>query len=163
MATCKTCGKSIIAGGIKDHGYRFCSRMCHQRKAPYLSKLAEISEAAVDAEVEKLRTGRCPRCRSVGHVDEHQSVFVYSMILITRFGQRRHMCCAKCALKSQALDTLGTATLGWWGIPFGVIGTPVGIVMNLAHMGVTLRRKKPSKRLREFARDRLARQAAAAS
>lgn len=159
MATCMTCGKTVIAGGIKDHGYRFCSKMCHLRKADYLAKMGEISETSVDVEVEKLRTMRCPRCGRNGHVDEHTSVFVYSMILITRFGQKRHMCCRGCALKAQALDTLGTATLGWWGIPFGVIGTPVGIVMNLVQMGVTLRSRKPSKRLRNFARERLARQA----
>jgi endogenous inhibitor of DNA gyrase (YacG/DUF329 family) len=160
MATCMTCGKTLIAGGIKDQGYRFCSRMCHQRKAPYLAKMSEISEAAVDAEVESLRTKKCPRCGKNKHIDEHSSVFVYSMIFITRFGRNRHMCCRGCALKAQALDILGTATLGWWGIPFGLIGTPAGIVINLAQMSITLRSNKPSRRLRNFARERLARQAA---
>jgi len=162
MATCMTCGKTIIAGGVKDHGYRFCSKPCHQRKAAYISKLSEVPEAAVAAEVEKLRAMRCPRCKGNGPLNEHKSAFVYSMIILTRFGEKKHMCCTKCALKSQALDTLGAATLGWWGVPFGLILTPIGIVTNLVQMGVSLNRKGPSKSLRSFARERLARQAAAA-
>jgi hypothetical protein len=160
MSKCATCGKSIIAGGIRDHGFRFCSKPCHQRKASYIAKMRAIPDAVVKIEVEKIRHMRCARCKKNSGVEMHKSAFVWSMIFMTRFGEHKHVCCKTCALKSQAMDTVRTALFGWWGIPFGLIMTPISIVSNVSQMIITARRTQPSSALSEFARERLARQAA---
>ncbi len=124
-----------------------------------MAELAAVSEASVDAEAEQIRSMRCPRCGKNGGVDMHKSVFVWSAIIFTRFHENKYVSCASCARKKQALDTLGTAAFGWWGIPFGLIGAPTGIVMNLAQMISSSVKTQPSRQLREYARDRLARNA----
>jgi hypothetical protein len=158
MSKCATCGKSIIAGGIKDQGFRFCSKPCHQRQAPFLSKIGQVSEDAVDREMTRVRALRCSRCKRNGEVDMHSSAFVYSMIIMTRFGQNKHLCCKSCALKAQAKDTLSTAALGWWGFPFGLIMTPISLVSNVAQMVATARRKEPSAAMRLYIKQQVARQ-----
>lgn len=155
MGPCFTCGRTIAFGAVKDRGYKFCSQPCRQRKAPYLDALQSIPDADVDAEAENIRNMSCPDCGKKGGIDIHKSMFVWSAILFTRFQESRSISCTACGRKKQAMATLGTAAFGWWGVPFGLVGAPTGILVNVARMVSGAKRKQPSKELRDYARDRL--------
>jgi hypothetical protein len=157
VGSCYSCRNTILFGGIKDQGYRFCSKACLQRRAPYLKELSAVSDASANTEAERIKAGRCSKCGRNGSVDFHKSIFVWSAIIITRTSENKFICCSVCARKKQALDTLGTATLGWWGIPFGLIMTPMGILINVAQMIISAPKPQPSKQLIQYAREGLAR------
>ena len=77
-------------------------------------------------------------------------------LLFTQYGCKTFFGCAGCARKAQALGFVGTSLLGWWGIPFGLILTPVGLVANVYHVFRSGFRREPSAMLRRYARERLA-------
>jgi len=160
MAPCYACGRTVAFGGVKDQGFRFCSKECHKRKASYLRQMGNVSDSSAVAEAERIRAGRCPRCGKNGGVDIHKSLFVWSAILITKTQENKFISCSSCARKKQAFDTLGTAALGWWGIPFGLIMTPLGVLLNIVQMVGSSRKGEPSKLLTQYAREVLARVAA---
>ena len=160
MGPCLTCGTTVAFGGVKDQGFRFCNKQCHQVKARFIGELAAVSDASAKAEAERIRAGCCPGCGKYGGIELHESIFIWSAILITRTRERRFVGCATCARHEQIKDSLGTLFLGWWGIPVGIVMTPVGIIVNVARM-ITAGRDRPvSKALTRYAREGLARQAA---
>lgn len=156
MGPCYTCKRTVAFGGIKDHGFRFCSKACHSRKAALIDAIAAVPAANVDAEVVKIQKGLCAKCGKPGDIEFHKSVFVWSAILITRMSERTFIGCSGCARKAQALSSAGTLLVGWWGIPFGLIFTPAAVVTNAYHMLRSGPRKQPSALLRDYARERLA-------
>lgn len=156
MGPCYTCGKTVAFGGVKDHGFRFCSKQCRTYKAPQLKALSAISDSSVEAEALRIREGACARCGEQGGVDIQKSAFVWSAIIITKMKEDKFVGCAKCARKAQAKASLGTLLVGWWGIPFGIIATPTAIVINLVLMLTSGTKAHPSKNLKSYARERLA-------
>ena len=79
MGPCYTCKRVVAFGGIKDHGFRFCSKSCHAQKAALIDAIGSIPIANADAEALKIRDGRCAKCGRHGNVEFHKSVFVWSL------------------------------------------------------------------------------------
>ena len=126
---CPTCGVSVLFGGVKDGSKRYCSKKCYA--ADEVNRRAEqIPADAVIAQANKIRDGRCPACQGTGPVDVHKSYFIYSVLVYTSYRTNEHIVCRSCARKRQLTDMLSSALLGWWGIPFGIILTPVQIIKN---------------------------------
>lgn len=156
MGPCYTCKKTVAFGGVKDHGFRFCSNACHAEKAVLLDVLKLIPASAIDAEAQSLQKGACVKCGSTGGVEVHKSILVWSAIVFTRSSEKTFVGCRGCALEKQAYSAAGTLLFGWWGIPFGVIFTPIALLANGYYMVRSSMRGPPSSLLKEHARERLA-------
>ena len=119
-------------------------------------QVADISDQVVLAHALAIRNGACPVCRgSHSAVDFRTEHWVWSAILLTRFGRREVLACRDCGRKRN-LKALGMCTLlGWWGIPFGLLITPYKIIANLGEM-LRKDRAEPSNALRDRVRVHLA-------
>ena len=160
MATCATCGSTILFGGARDGELRYCSQKC--RGSSVLVQLAQrIPADAVRQAAEQVYRGRCPRCGGSGPVDLHVSYRVVSMLVVTRWSSVPTICCARCGLRKRLLDTLYSLVLGWWGFPWGLLVTPIQVIRNLAGLSLSRRGiQRPSPQLEHAVRLRLAAQAA---
>jgi hypothetical protein len=148
---CPSCGNSVLFGGVKDGNRRYCSKKCYQ--ADEISRVAEAVPADTVAKLAKdLHGGKCPRCQSRGKIDIHKSYSVYSVVLYTKWQTHEHLLCKSCASRQQLTDLIGSSLLGWWGIPFGLIVTPVQIVKNLVALARNPATNGPSKSLQHRAR-----------
>jgi hypothetical protein len=156
MGPCYTCKRTVAFGGIKDHGFRFCSKPCHAQKAALLEAIATVPEGNVTAEAQRIKNGRCAKCGRTGNIEFHKSVFVWSAIVVTRMSEKTFVGCSTCAWKKQALSSAGTFLAGWWGIPFGLLFTPAALIANVYQMVRSSPRAQPSPLLRDYARERLA-------
>jgi hypothetical protein len=127
---CPTCGSSILFGGIKDGDRRYCSKKCYDADA--VSRAADaIPDPVSDEFSSQIHRGNCPKCQGEGPVDVHKSYTIYSALFFTKWATVEHILCTQCARKRQATDLLSSLLLGWWGLPWGVIVTPIIIVADL--------------------------------
>ncbi len=160
MATCTGCNSTIVFGGVKDGPFRFCGRRCHENS--WLVRVAaQIPPEVVDAAAKKIHSGQCPECGGVGPVDVHSSHFAWSILVITSWQSTPKLSCRGCGLKRQALSALGTAVVGWWGFPLGLIITPIQLARNAIGMLGGPDAGAPSEELKQFARIFLAQNASA--
>lgn len=130
MAKCDYCGTRILFGGVHADGYRFCNRTCQQHGYA-LAASNQIPEDYLREQVRTLHRGACPRCNGQGPVDVHTSHRIWSAIMLTSWSSRPHICCRRCGRLEQVKDSLFSLFLGWWGLPWGLIVTPIQIVRNL--------------------------------
>ncbi len=72
----------------------------------------------------------CPECGKTAPVGTHRSYWVWSALVLTRWGTTLHTCCANCARKHRHKAIMSCLALGWWGIPFGLFVTPMQIYRN---------------------------------
>lgn len=152
---CPTCNKSILFGGKKFEGVRYCSKKCLEEDE--LGRLArKIPDHQVEQYAAEIMDSLCPVCESEHHLDVHKSYFVYSVILMTSWETKLHLSCKSCAAKKQRKDFFSSFLLGWWGVPFGLIMTPVQLVKNLTAMAKSPDRSEPSEDLKSHARQILA-------
>ncbi len=134
MAVCDYCSKRFGLFGVHDNGYSFCSANCRDRAWQLLKSLDGVSPQEIQSYIDRARGGPCTRCGGPGPVDLYQSYRVYSFVVLTRWSTHTHFVCRACARKEQ-MKSLGLSALfGWWGIPVGLILTPVQIVRNIAGM-----------------------------
>jgi len=148
---CPTCGTSVLFGGVKVGNKRYCSKKCYE--ADEINRVAaQIPNEHVEQLANELHSGMCPKCKNRGPVDIHKSHSVYSVIFITKFETRAHLLCKKCATKQQATDLIGSLLLGWWGIPFGILITPIQIIKNVISMCQNPGINGPSDDLKQRAR-----------
>jgi len=160
MSACNRCGKTILFGGVKEDGLRFCSRQCRQA-GELLLQSQRIPEQVVAQAMAKVVEGSCPVCSGPGPVDVFFSHRVFSAVVVTSWRSVPRVSCRGCATKAQLGSALYSFLLGWWGIPWGFLVTPVQIVRNLAGLAKDADRSRPSKELEQFVRARLADQALA--
>jgi hypothetical protein len=158
MAGCAYCGSTIIFGGTQSGGMRFCNAGCQQRGA-LLALSHQVPDNIVQQQVWSLHQGTCPRCGGSGPVDVHVSYRIWSALLMTSWASRPQLSCRSCGRKSQVADTLYSLFLGWWGLPWGLIMTPVQIFQNLIAMAKPPDPSKPSDQLERIVRLRMAAQA----
>ena len=151
MASCDTCGSSILFGGKSEGGYRFCNATCQQR-GRVLIAANQVPEDVLNEHVHAVHQGACPKCQGPGPVDVHTSHSVYSLLFMTSWKSKPEISCRPCGVKSQALATLSSAALGWWGFPWGLIMTPVQLVKNIGGMLSKGNPDAPSAQLRQQVR-----------
>lgn len=111
-----------------------------------------VPEDAVDELVVQIKNSKCPTCENIGGIEMFKSYFVYSIIILTSWKEKPTLSCRSCAKKRQINDLVASFFLGWWGIPFGIIVTPIIVIMNVVAMFRDPSKKNPSKELKERAR-----------
>lgn len=129
MAKCDYCRGSIWFGGEREGNLRFCSRDCRQNGLLALS--AQVPEDQMRRIVDDVHRGTCPKCNGPGPVDLQTHYTVWSALVMTSFATRTQIACHGCGQKSRALSSVGALFLGWWGLPWGLIMTPVQIIRNI--------------------------------
>lgn len=148
---CATCGNSILFGGKKSGSRKYCNKRCFDQ-----DELGRMSDEVQDIEVDelafKIRGSACPKCGENNNLEMFKSYFVYSIIVMTSWKEKPELSCRPCARKRQVGDLVKSLFLGWWGIPFGLIVTPIILIMNGAAMIINPLSKAPSKQLKEHSR-----------
>lgn len=157
MARCDYCGTTIVFGGVRDRGYRFCNATC-QQNCSILMAFTQISPEILEQQVRAVHEGMCPLCRGRGPVDVHTSHRVWSALLLTSWVSRPQICCRKCGRMEKIKDFLFSLFLGWWGFPWGLIVTPIQIMRNLVGLLRQPDSSKPSHKLRRLIQLHIGRQ-----
>lgn len=160
MASCSTCGTTILFGGKRQGTFRFCSDKCLAR-GQYLLVADQIPDSVVDEFARRVHLGLCPKCQGPGPVDVHNSYSVWSAVYLTSWKTVPNVVCKECGSKAQTRALLSSLLLGWWGIPWGFLVTPMQIVKNISAMRRDVSPTEPSKELLRVARLHLASRAAA--
>jgi hypothetical protein len=160
MTKCDYCGSTIVFGGAREAGRCFCNDRC--RKQGVLLSIAEqFPPEMVQQRVKEVHQGSCPNCRGHGPIDVHTSHRVWSAVYLTSWSSRPQVCCRSCGTKRELGDAAFSLVLGWWGVPWGLIMTPVQVVRNLSGVFGGPDPARPSAQLEKFVRMTLAAQAAA--
>ena len=144
MANCSYCNTGIFFGGITDeNGRKYCNANCHA--AGYCSDLAsEVPSEQIDKMVEATRNGPCPKCNQSGSpVDVYKAHKIWSMLVLTSWSSEPELSCKSCATKRQCGAILLNSVIGWWGFPWGIIGTPVQIFRNLGAIAASPKQSSP--------------------
>jgi hypothetical protein len=156
MSSCDQCGKSILFGGRKLDGRRYCGAAC-ARAHPLLEMADRVPSDILQRHVDEWRRSTCPKCKqNHGAIDVHEHHRVHSLVLMTQWSTRRNVCCRRCGRREQLLSTLYCATLGWWGFPWGLLVTPVQIARNVAALCKS-DSAQPSARFEQVVRRQIAR------
>ena len=130
MAKCAACGSTIIFGGVRQGDLRYCNADCH-RRGVLLAVAAQIPTEVIERQIGIPHQGPCPKCKGNGPVYVHMSYRVWSALVITSWRSIPQISCRSCGTKTQLGNTLFCLVLGWWGIPWGFILTPVQIGRNI--------------------------------
>jgi len=154
MSQCTHCGTTILFGGVNEGGQRFCNEKCHEAGRLALQSQRLPPEVVAQAVAEVVE-GNCPVCGGRGPVDVFTSYRVFSAVVVTSWRNTPRVSCRGCATKAQLLSTLYCFFLGWWGIPWGFVMTPIQIVRNLAGLSREADATRPSKMLETMVRMRL--------
>lgn len=155
MAKCAYCNSTILFGGARDGDLRFCNSLC--LKNGVAVRLAKrIPDEMIQGEVEAIHHGPCPQCSGPGPVDVHVSYRVWSALVMTSWQSRPQLCCPSCGVRNKLGDALFSLVLGWWGVPWGFLITPIQIVRNLAGLAFAPDPCKPSKALAMIVRTHMA-------
>jgi len=155
MATCSSCGTTILFGGPRVGDMRFCSDKCAENgKILIFSK--SIPDDVVKSQALEIFHGLCPICKGKGPVDLYISYRVWSAIIISNWSERRILSCRPCGVKNQIGNTFITLIFGWWGIPHGIINTPINLIRNIKRLLSNNINFKPSGEMEDFVRVRIA-------
>lgn len=155
MATCANCGQTILFGGVKHGTLRFCSKECYNA-AKHLHMTLNVPDDAVEAATTVFHQGDCPCCSGPGPVDIHFSHRVMSFLVVTQYQTIPKISCRSCAAKAKLGNFFATLFCGWWGVPFGLILTPIYLCRNLHGLVFPVSADAPSDQLREYIRLNLA-------
>jgi hypothetical protein len=155
MARCAYCSITILFGGVEEGGERYCNERC--RQSQLLLRAAErVSATVVHKKLQELHQRSCPKCKGPGPCDLHFSFRVASALLATEWNNAPQVCCRRCARRSQLAAALSSFCLGWWGVPWGIILTPIQVYRNLAAMLRRWDSSRPSAGLERLVRIGLA-------
>ena len=130
MASCDSCGTTIVFGGVKDGDFRFCNKKCHS-DGQVIITAQQLPESLVSKHVQLIYAGPCPKCNGTGPVDVHTSHSIWSLVFLSSWKSQPQISCRTCGVKSQILGTLSSLLFGWWGFPWGLLVTPIQISKNV--------------------------------
>ena len=83
-------------------------------------------------------------------MDVHKIYEVWSALVLTRWTTNQQLSCRSCATKRQWGGVAFSFFLGWWGIPWGLVLTPVQITRNIIGMSRGPDAARPSDDLRRL-------------
>ena len=151
MKKCSTCNKRIALGGEEFGSEIYCGEKC--RKAGLLAAAKEfLTEEIVQSRIEDVHNGACPKCGKEGPNDMQWHYTIWSIIVLTSHKDIPEVCCKKCGIKKKVGGFFFSGLLGWWGIPFGILLTPIQVVRNFIGFFKLPKQGKPSKQLDEAIR-----------
>lgn len=151
MSSCGYCNSTIILGGVKHAGAVFCNQECLQKNA--LSSVAsQVPEQTIRSYVARIHRGNCGLCGGHGPVDVHTSYRIYSALFFSSWSSRPAICCQRCGNKRKIGDTVFSLFLGWWGIPWGLLMTPVQSIRNMIGLFRESNALEPSPELEKMVR-----------
>lgn len=157
MANCTYCESFILFGGATDKTGRYCNERCQQ--AGHLLMISQQFPAEeLDRLTGEVHQGNCPRCQGHGPVDVHKAHRIWSALILTSWSSSPEISCKGCAVKRQIGATLFSGVLGWWGFPWGILGTPIQIFRNGVEMFGGPNPMRPSSLLRRIVGMQLASQ-----
>jgi hypothetical protein len=130
MAACGACGSTILFGGVKDAGLRFCNADCHARGSVLLL-IPQLPPDTVKQQASSIYHGACPKCQGPGPVDVHTSYRIWSALVLTSWNNTPQISCKRCGVKRQAGSAVFSFLFGWWGFPWGLLMTPVQVTRNI--------------------------------
>jgi hypothetical protein len=133
MAICDVCGEGFRGGSANVGKWTFCTHQCRD-KGKDLQALEEFPDAIISGEIIKARNAGCPECGQASTIDVHKSHRAHSVVIWTTWQSHSHICCRRCARSHQWKAVGYTAALGWWGLPWGFIASPIQIGRNLVAM-----------------------------
>jgi hypothetical protein len=157
MARCANCGTTIVFGGVRDFGLRFCNAKCRE-KGTVAKVASRIPDDALASYVQEVHQGECPKCGGGGPVDVHTSHTIWSFAILTSWQSHPEVCCRRCGIKAKINGVLLSGAFGWWGVPWGLVGTPIQILRNLGGIFAALDSSRPSAQLENLVRVDLANQ-----
>jgi hypothetical protein len=156
MASCDYCNKTILFGGVRQNDLRFCGKAC-QLKA-HSAVAAQFHPDDVEQLVNNIHQGKCPICNGDGPIDVQLSHEVWSAFFLTRWVTKSKIACQRCGNKARTKALLSSALLGWWGIPWGLLITPMQIIRNISGLSAGAP-SAPSSKLKRIVMQRLGAQA----
>ena len=106
---CPTCGLEIVAAGEEG------AAPVRERAEPKVTVPERIA---------------CRLCDADGAVPV-EMMRVISFVVITSPKRWRETLCPSCARRRLLVETMITTFCGWWGLPFGLVFTPLAIALNL--------------------------------
>lgn len=142
MATCACCGTTVFLAKKAD-GNKYCNANCLAR-GPIYQVAKTLPDDLVLAEARKIFASPCPVCRGSGPTDVHYSHRIWSAVLMTSWNSRARFSCKSCGVKDQASALAYSVALGWWGIPWGILGTPWTASRNVYGMVTKGKATQPS-------------------
>ncbi|MFM2387547.1 MAG: hypothetical protein RL660_2304 [Bacteroidota bacterium] len=96
-----------------------------------LAQNKEYSSEEIEDYSKLLRDLPCPICGNTHEkLNGTVSYTVQSFIVFTSYGSEPTIACPDCLDKKNNDAMLSTALLGWWGIPSGILKTPLYIYRN---------------------------------
>lgn len=159
MAVCDYCNQTFRLFGVYRNGYTCCSGNCADQLR-VLKVLDQYPKEEIDQYVEHAHKGPCPQCGNNDRNDIHNSYRVASFLILTRWSTHTHFVSRQCAQREQ-YKAIGFSFLaGWWGVPFGLILTPVQIIRNIAAIMARPDPSRPSDRMQKVLKLNLARRIA---
>jgi hypothetical protein len=160
MARCATCSTAILFGG-KRHGMRrYCSAKCLAKDAIGIAAQQVPAELLAER-VAEVHRGSCPVCKGPGPVDVHVSHRAISFLIATSWSSRPLVACRNCGQRQKVKDALFSLAFGWWGLPWGLLVTPVQVLNDLFGLFGGPDTSRPSTLLEETMRRVLAAEALA--
>lgn len=154
MANCACCGKSFLFGQ-KDGSLNYCSDNCLSR-GPLFEIGRQIPQDIVLSHTSQLFNTNCPICGKKSPTNLHRSYDIRSYILLTTWKTNTYISCKFCAAKKQIGAIFANLFLGWWGIPWGIAGTPIQIMRNIFALFYNPKSPEKSDDLQGFIRATLA-------
>ena len=152
MAKCTYCGTTVLFGGKKVEGLTFCNNKC-LAKGQVALVAGQVPDNIVTAQAREIHAGACPVCgERRGPVDVHTSHKVASFLIMTSWSSTPRVSCSSCASRAQLGALFYSILLGWWGIPWGIIMTPVQVVKNIAALLRSSESLTPSDQLEQLVR-----------
>ena len=133
MKKCEVCGTLIVFGPVRSGEHIYCSYVCRD-EGDFEEETAIVSNGEAEEMALALNLGECPKCDGPGPVDMQYSYTVWSVFVLTSYKTISEVCCGTCGRKSKLKAALFSLGLGWWGLPFGLLITPVQIARNLFGM-----------------------------
>jgi hypothetical protein len=156
MAKCAYCGTTLLFGGKKEGNLRFCNDTCRQ-KGHVLLVASQVPDDVVKQHARDVYAGPCPKCKQRrGPVDVHTAHKVWSAIFMTSWSSAPQVSCRSCGVKAMLFGTTTSLLFGWWGIPWGILITPVQVAKNVWGLLRTEETKQPSRKLEQMVRMNLA-------
>jgi hypothetical protein len=159
MPKCAYCNSTLLFGGKKVDDMTFCNAKCLSQ-GQLLIVARNIPNDLVSTQARNIHSGTCPVCHEQrGQVDVHTSHKIMSFVLMTSWSSNPRISCRSCGVKSQLGATVYSLLLGWWGIPWGLLITPVQIFKNIFAMLRNVESVTPSPQLEQMVRLAIASQA----